>query len=90
MRRVDWIDDRRERSGGGSVPSGGTTALIGDGCDCVVGGEEGGMAWFSFWEWDPWLGGEGLGVCEPSLISDGRGSNIGIAGVGKVTWAIFS
>ena len=85
MRRVDWIDDRRERSGGGSVPSGGATALIGDGCGCVVGGEEGGKGWFSFWEeWDPGLGDEGLGVCEPSLTSDGRGSNMGIAGVGKL------
>lgn len=84
MRRVDCIDDKRERSGGGSVPSGGVTALVGDGCGLMVGGEEGGTGWFSFWEeLDPWLGDRGLGVCEPSLTPDDKGSGMGIVGVGK-------
>ena len=48
VRRVDWIIERREWSGGGSVPSGGATSLVDAGCPGAVRGEGGETGWFSF------------------------------------------
>ena len=42
VRRVAWIVESRERSGGGTVPSGGAAALVAAGSRGAVGEDEGG------------------------------------------------